>query len=141
MDLVDFLILRAFSHQRSGLGQDFAELCFCLCFRCMINCQAAVHSDFMGIIPIFFPEKWHHSDFSSLNPNFKNQVWGFCGFFRICGFFFSASNLPHFCGFFAVSSFPHTNQREREKCGKNAYKITLTDSQREMRKIAHKKYP
>ena len=56
MDLVDFVILRAFSYQRSGLGQDLAELCFCLCFRCLINYQAAVHSDFSpknGLIPLF----------------------------------------------------------------------------------------
>ena len=72
MDLVDFVILRAFSHHRSGLGQDLAELCFCLCFRSLINFQAAVHSDFIGIIPIFSPEKWPHSDFSSLYLIFRN---------------------------------------------------------------------
>ena len=35
----------------------------------------------------------------------------------------------------------HTLIREREMGKKNAYKITLTEPQREMRKIAHKKYP
>ena len=56
MDLVDFVIFGAFSHQRSGLGQDLAELCFCLCFLCLINYQAAVHCDCIGIIPIFLPK-------------------------------------------------------------------------------------
>ena len=34
----------------------------------------------------------------------------------------------------AVSSFPHSYEREREMQKKNAYKITLTEPQREMRK-------
>ena len=40
----------------------------------------------------------------------------------------------------AVSSFPHSNQREREKCGKKiAYKITLTEPQREIGKNGSQK--
>ena len=51
-----FLPLCPSLRERSGLGQDLAELCFCLCFRCPINYQAAFHSDFSpknGLIPIF----------------------------------------------------------------------------------------
>ena len=62
--------------------------------------------------------------------------WGFCGFFCICGFFFQCFQSSTFLRISAVSSF---NQREREKCGKNAYKITLTEPQREMRKNCSQK--
>ena len=70
-------------------------------------------------------------------PSFPitGQGWGFCGFFRICGFFFSSSNLPHFCRFLQFRALI----REREKCGINAYKITLTEPQREMRKNCSQK--
>ena len=80
----------------------------------------------------------------SFSPQNKSvrpyQGWGFCGFFRICGFFFSASNLPAFLRISAVSIFPHSNERERErKGGKNACKITLTEPQREMQKNCSQK--
>ena len=75
------------------------------------------------------------SDVTELNARSRPQEWGFCGFFRICRFFFSASNLPHFCGFLQFRALI----REREKCGKNAYKITLTEPQREMRKNCSQK--
>ena len=61
----------------------------------------------------------------------------FADFSAFADFIFSASNLPHFCGFLQFRALI----REREKCGKNAYKITLTEPEREMRKTAHKKYP
>ena len=61
------------------------------------------------------------------------------GILRI--FFFSASNLPQFRAFRTFLHFPHSNQIEREIAEKNAYKITSTEPQREMRKIVHKKYP
>ena len=60
------------------------------------------------------------------------QGWGFCGFYFQC---FQSSAFVRIS---AVSSF---NQREREKCGKNAYKITLTEPQKEMRKNCSQKYP
>ena len=44
-----------------------------------------------------------------------------------------ASNRPHFCGFPQFRAF-RTLIREKEMQKKNAYKITLTEPQREMRK-------
>ena len=83
---------------------------------------------------------WHKSIFFFINfvwgfTFYHCQGWGFCGFFRICGFFFSSSNLPHFCRFLQFRALI----REREKCGINAYKITLTEPQREMRKNCSQK--
>ena len=62
----------------------------------------------------------------------------FANFSAFADFFFQYFQSSAFLRISAVSSF---NQREREKCGKNAYKITLTEPQREMRKnvTAHKK--
>ena len=65
-----------------------------------------------------------------------NQGWGFCGFFRICGFFFQCFQSSAFLRISAVSSF---SQREREKCGKYTYKITLPEPQREMQKNCSQK--
>ena len=61
----------------------------------------------------------------------------FADFFAFSDFFFSASNLPHFCGFLQFRAL-HSNQRERN-AEKNAYKITLTEPQREMRKNGSQK--
>ena len=66
-----------------------------------------------------------------------NQGSGFCGFFRICGFFFQCFQYSAFLRIYAVSSFPHSNQRERN-AEKIAYKITLTEPQTEIGKMAHK---
>ena len=69
-----------------------------------------------------------------------SQGWGFCGFFRICGFFFQCFQSSAFGNFLQFRAF-RTLIREREMREKNAYKITLVDPQREMRKIAHKNIP
>ena len=68
--------------------------------------------------------------------NVSNRDGDFADFSAYADFFFSAFNLPHFCGFLQFRAL--IREREREKCGKNAYKITLTEPQRE---TAHKKYP
>ena len=47
-------------------------------------------------------------------------------------FFFQCFKTAAFLQISTVSSFLHSNQRERNE-GKNAYKITLTEPQREMR--------
>ena len=80
MDLVD-VILRAFSYQRFSLGQDLAELCLCLCFRCLIDYQAAVHSNFIGIILIFFTknglipiDRFFLTESDFLKTLFKNSM-------------------------------------------------------------------
>ena len=74
----DFVILHAFSHQLSGLGQDLAELCFCICFRCLINYQADVHSDFIGIILIFSQKiasfRFFFSESDLKKFSFKNSM-------------------------------------------------------------------
>ena len=52
--------------------------------------------------------------------------------------FFQCFQPSAFLRISAVSSFPHSNQRERN-AEKNAYKITLTEPQREMRKNGSQK--
>ena len=78
------------------------------------------------------------NNFSHISPM---TGMGFCGFFRICRFLynciiqcFQSSAFLQFLAF-------RTLIREREMREKNAYKITLIEPQREMRKTAHKNIP
>ena len=79
------------------------------------------------------------------------QGWGFCGFFRICGFFFQCFQSS---AFLRISAVPSFNQREREremrkKCLQNnpnraserncSQKISLTEPQRKMQKNCSQK--
>ena len=63
----------------------------------------------------------HFSEWSHLCTAI-HQGWRFCGFFRICEFFFQCFQSSAFLRISAVSSFPHSNQRERnaeKKCLEN----------------------
>ena len=87
------------------------------------------------IIQFFWTWPTTKTFFFYLTLAFYHRDGDFADFSAFADFFFSASNLPHFCGFLQFLALI----REREKCGKNAYKITLTEPQREMWKNCSQK--
>ena len=64
----------------------------------------------------------------------------FADFTAFADYFFQCFQSSAFLRISEVSSFSHSNYRERN-AEKNAYKITLTEHQREMQKNCLQKYP
>ena len=105
---------------------------FTYCYP-VIGCFFLIWDGESGIVHFFVDQ----GEFTS-----RNRDGDFADFSAFADFFFQCFQSSAFLRISAVLSFPHFNQRKIERnAGKNAYKITLTEPQREMRKNCSQKYP